>query len=323
MKAMILAAGLGERMRPLTELRAKPALPVLNRPLLHRTIEQIASHGIRELVINTHHLPQTLHSAVGSGRRFGVRISWSDEDVILGTGGGLRKARGLLGSGPVLVVNGDVVFDFDLPGLIDRHRRKGALVTLGLRPNRDASSYLPIVTDRSGRVLWLPGLEPNEALRNGSHSRRMFTGVQIIEARVIERLSEGFADSIRDLAAPLVAEGAAVMGTTLRGAWYDLGRPKLYLLAQLALLRKEAGSGSLIHPRARIGGGCRIRRSVIGERARIGDGASIDGSVVWDGAVVGRQATVRTCILAEGAKVEDGAQIRERIAMAGGEVDLH
>jgi len=312
MKAMILAAGLGERMRPLSAVRAKPALPVLNRPLLHRTIELLVRHGVREVVINTHHLPETIHEAIGSGRRWGVRVSWSRETAILGTGGGLRQARSALGDGPVFVVNGDVVFDFDLTRLLERHRSSGALVTLGLRPNPDPSEYLPIVTGASGRVVWLPGL-PSPPL---SGMARMFTGVQVIETRVLDRLQPGFSDSIRDLSAPLVQAGQAVFGVPLRGAWYDLGRPALYLRAQLALLRREVGKrGVLVHRSARLGGGCRIERSVVGARVVVGTGTRVESSVLWEGVRVGEGARVRSSILAEGARIPDGAIVEKQVVV--------
>ena len=126
MKAMVLAAGLGTRMRPLTLLRAKPALPVMNRPLIHWTLERLARHGVREVVINLHHLPGSVTRAVGDGSAFGLKVHFTRERTILGTGGGPRKARALLGEGPVLIVNGDVLFDFDLGALMRQHRRRKA-----------------------------------------------------------------------------------------------------------------------------------------------------------------------------------------------------
>ncbi len=320
MRAMILAAGLGERMRPLSAVRAKPALPVLNRPLLHRTLEQLVRHGIREVVINTHHLPETIHEAVGTGRRWGVRVTWSDETTILGTGGGLRQARAALGDGPVLVVNGDVVFDFDLTRLVERHRSSGALVTLGLRANPDPSVYLPIVTRAQARS---SGFRASSRLRCRERrgcspaSRSSRPGSSM-------RLSEGFSDSIRDLSAPLVREDQAlVLGVPLKGAWYDLGRPALYLRAQLALLRREGrGTEPLVHPAARLGRGCRIERSVLGAGVVVGEGTLIESSVLWEGVRVGKGARVRSSILARGARVADGALVEKKVVVGEEEVDL-
>ena len=125
MKAMVLAAGLGLRMRPLTLLRAKPVLPVLNRPLLEWTMIRLARAGVTDAVVNLHHLPETVTAVLGSGRRFGLRIRYSRESTILGTGGGPRAVREVFGDEPLLLVNGDVLFDLDLRRLLTVHRTCG------------------------------------------------------------------------------------------------------------------------------------------------------------------------------------------------------
>jgi len=157
MKAMVLAAGLGLRMRPLTLLRAKPVLPVLDRPLIAFTLERLARAGVREAVVNLHHLPETVRAALGSGRRFGLRILYVHEPEILGTGGGPRAVRECLGRGEVLLVNGDMYFDFDLRELVARHRRSGAAATLALRRHPEPGAYSTVVTDRRGRILSIAG----------------------------------------------------------------------------------------------------------------------------------------------------------------------
>ena len=138
---MILAAGLGTRMRPLTLDRAKPVLPVLDRPLLHWTLEMLAGHGVKDVMINLHYLPRTVRAAVGDGRAFGLRVSYSFEREILGTGGGPRKVRRWIGDETLLILNGDVVFDFDLTARRRRHERAGAPATLALIPNPDPRHY--------------------------------------------------------------------------------------------------------------------------------------------------------------------------------------
>ena len=146
MKAMVLAAGLGLRMRPLTQIKAKPVLPVLNRPLVHWTLDLLAHHGVTQVVINLHHLPRTVVQAVGSGREFGLQVTWSRERRILGTGGGPRRVRDFFGSEPFFLVNGDVVFDFDLTDLLAKHRAAGARATLALVANPEPRRYSSIVT---------------------------------------------------------------------------------------------------------------------------------------------------------------------------------
>ena len=154
-------------MLPLTCRRAKPVLPVLNRPLLHWTLDRLAAAGVTEVVVNLHHLPATVVRAVGDGVHFGLRITYSRERAILGTGGGPRKVRAFFGEEPFLLVNGDVLFDFDLRRLLDRHRRAEVRVSLGLIPNPDPRRYGPVITDETGGVLSqlaTPGPRPPLAL---------------------------------------------------------------------------------------------------------------------------------------------------------------
>jgi len=294
-KAMVLAAGLGLRMRPLTLLRAKPALPVLNRPLLHWTLERLARHRVTDVIINLHHLPETVTAAVGDGRDFGLRVTWSRERTILGTGGGPRAVRDFFGDQPFLLVNGDMLFDFDLSRLLTRHRAAGVPATLALLPNPDPRTYGPVVTGPDGRIRSLAG-RPRHA--RGTVS--LFTGVHVLDPALLERLPQGASDSVRDLYAPLVAEGARLLGVRVRGAWYDLGRPSLYLSAQIRRLR---GGRSLVHPSARVEAGARVFASVVGPGARVAAGAVVEGSVLWEGTEVEAGARVRGSILVTGAAV--------------------
>jgi NDP-sugar pyrophosphorylase family protein len=295
---MVLAAGLGLRMRPLTLLRAKPVLPVLNRPLLHWTFERLARHGVTEVVVNLHHLPDTVRALGGDGRDFGLRVSYVGEKRILGTGGGPRAVRDFFGDEPFLLVNGDMLFDFDLTALVERHRNSGALATLALKPNPDPRTYGPIVTGRDGRIRSLAGRP-----RGARGMVSLFTGVHVLEPRILDRLPRGASDSVRDLYVPLVAEGARLLGVRVEGAWYDLGRPSLYVAAQLEAL---ARGQSLIDPSAQIAPGARVVRSVIGPRSRVAAGAAVDRSVLWDAAEVGAGARVRGSILTTGARVVAG-----------------
>ncbi len=309
-KAMVLAAGFGLRMRPLTLLVAKPALPVLNQPLLRWTLRRLARAGVREVVVNLHHLPETVVAAVGDGRGLGLRVRYARERSILGTGGGPRAVRELFGSEPFLLVNGDILFDFDLAALLRRHHESGARATLALRANRDASAYSPVVTDRRGRILSIAG-RPRPAAGVVS----LFAGVHVMEAALLAGLPDGPSDSVRDLYIPLLAQGAHLEGVRLRGAWYDLGRPSLYLAAQLRLL---AGSAALVDRKARVAAGARVRRSSIGARARIGRGARVERSVVWEDASVAPGARVTDAILASGAVVREGERAEGVIVLPAG-----
>jgi NDP-sugar pyrophosphorylase family protein len=315
MKAMVLAAGLGTRMRPLTTLRAKPVLPVLNRPLLHWTLELLARHGVSEVFVNLHHLPGTVRKSLQGGEDFGLEVRYSTEPEILGTGGGPRRIRRRLGDEPFLLVNGDVLFDFDLSLLLERHRASGARATLALRPNPDPRVYGPIVTGPRGEVRSLVGL-PRPAPGKVS----MFTGVHVMDPALLERLVPGPSDSVRDLYAPLVAEGGRVLGVRMPGFWYDLGTPALYVAAQVALLR--AGrlvprQRALVHETATVHPSADIAWSIVGPGCVVGENASLDRSVLWERATVGPRATVVESVVATSAHVPARATLRGTVFMPG------
>jgi NDP-sugar pyrophosphorylase family protein len=301
---MVLAAGLGTRMRPLTLLRAKPALPVLNRPLLHWTLRALARAGVDEVFVNTHHRPATVRAALRGARRLGVKVRCSHEPRLLGSIGGVRKLRRCFGDAPLLVVNGDMVFDFELRRLIAAHRQSGALATISLQAFPERGRYGAVVTDARGRVLSFGG-QPKPARGRAWH----FTGIQVLEPRILERLAPGPAEVARDLYGPLIREGALLLGVPLAGPWYDLSSPQLYLASQMQLLGRGFGNARrrlCLDPSARVGGGAAIKRSVIGPGCRVGPRATIADAVLWRGVQVGPGARVLRSVLTDGVRVAAG-----------------
>ncbi|HVR69282.1 MAG TPA: NDP-sugar synthase [Vicinamibacteria bacterium] len=308
---MILAAGLGTRMRPLTLLAAKPVLPVLNRPLLHWTLEALARAGVRDVVVNTHHLAATVRRALGDGAAFGLRIRYAHERRILGTGGGPRAVRRFFDREPFLLVNGDVLFDFDLRAVVERHRAAGVRATLVLRGHPDVESYGGVVTGRDGLIRSIAGL-PRPAAGRGA----LFTGVHVMDPVLLERLPPGPSDSVRDLYAPLLAEGERLLGLRVRSAWYDFGSPSLYLASQIAMMSRGFGGPPrplLVHPQARVHERSRLRRCIVGRRCVVEEGAEVSDSVLWEGARVGAFARVRHSVLATGARVGAGEAVAGQV----------
>ena len=310
MKAMVLAAGLGLRMRPLTLLRAKPVLPVLNRPLLHWTMDRLARAGARDVVVNLHHLPETVTAVLGTGRRWGLRIRYSDEPVILGTGGGPRAVRALFGDEPLLLVNGDVLFAFDLRRLLAAHRTSGARATLALRRNPVPYAYSPVVSNRKGRILSIAGRP-----RRAHGAVTMFASVHVLDPALLDRLPEGASDSVLDLYIPQLAEGAHLQGVRTEGAWYDFGRPSLYRDAQLRLLPGRGRDRVLVDGKARVAATARLRRSVVGSGARVASGARVERSVLWEGAAVEAGARLSGAIVATGGVVRAGERAADVIVL--------
>jgi NDP-sugar pyrophosphorylase family protein len=300
-KAVILAAGFGERMRPLTEKIAKPVLPVLNEPLIVRTLRAIRKAGIRDVAINIHYRPETIRAAIPTDP-FGLKVRFSREARILGTGGALRKLRAWIGREPVLVVNGDVVFDFDLARLVKVHHEAQSLATLILRENPDPDLYKPVLVDGRHRIVAMRG---KPAGRTGR--ALMFASVHVIEPVALARLPAGPSDLVEHLYIPLLREGSHLQGVREKGAWFDLGNPATYLASQVRLL---ADSGrrraALLDASVRIGRGTRVTRSVAGPGCVIGENARVEGSVLWDDVFVAPGTTVRGCVVMSGARLGAG-----------------
>ena len=259
--------------------------------------------------MNLHHLPETVTGVLGTGRRFGLRIRYSDEPVLLGTGGGPRAVRAFFGDEPALLVNGDVLFDIDLRRLLAAHRASGARATLALRRNPVPYAYSPVVTGRSGRILAIAG---RPAPAPGPVT--MFASVHVMDPALLDRLPPGPSDSVRDLYMPLLAEGAHLHGMRTRGAWYDFGRPSLYRDAQLLLLPGRGRDRVMVDGKARVGATARLRRSVVGA-ARVAGGARVERSVLWDGAVVEAGARVSGAIVATGGVVRAGEKAEDVIVL--------
>jgi NDP-sugar pyrophosphorylase family protein len=312
MKAMLLAAGLGVRMRPLSGLRAKAALPVLNRPLAQWTLECLARNGVKHVVVNLHHRPASVTAALGDGSAFGLRVVYSREHRLLGTGGGPRQVRSFFGDAPFFVVNGDVWFDFDLRRLMARHRASGALATLALKPNPAPRIYSPVITGRGGRVRSIAGRPRREA---GLVS--LFTGVHVLDPALLDRLEPGPSDSVLDLYVPLLAEGQPLAGVRVEGPWHDLGSPERYLRTQMKLLsglRGGRGPG-LVDGSAVVDPGARVVGSVVGPGCRIATGAHVRDCVLWDRVSVGVGARLRGSVLASRVRVPPRAAIRGRVGV--------
>jgi NDP-sugar pyrophosphorylase family protein len=312
MKAMLLAAGLGTRMRPLTLIRAKPALPVLNRPLLQWSLEALAHAGVTEVMVNLHYLPGSVKRAVGRSP-FGLKVAYSHERRILGTAGGPRRVRAFFGRDPFLLVNGDVLFGFDLRKLLAAHRRSGAAVSLALLPNPDPRRYGSVVTGPDGRVRSLAGLP-----RPARGAQSLFTGIHVIDPVLLDRLPPGPSDSVRDLYAPMVAAGEHVNGVRVKGAWYDLGSPSLYLASHRSMLARgfrDVRRGSLVHPTAHVHPDAVVARSAIGAGARVEAGAQVRGSVLWDGVRVGAGAEVVDSVVTDRRTIGAGRRVRETLVL--------
>jgi mannose-1-phosphate guanylyltransferase len=224
MRAMILAAGKGTRLRPLTDSTPKPLVDVAGRPMIAFPLELLRRAGIDEVVINLHHLGDKIRAALGDGSAYGVRITYSVEDPILDTGGAIEAARTFLAGETFVVANADVVIDADLRQVIDFHRQHGATVTMVLRPDPQAERKDDIGIDATCRVRRFLGRDYEAAGTTGE--RFLFASVHVFEPRVFDYLQPGVYSITRDVYPRLLAAGEPVYGYIHRGYWRVLDTPQ-------------------------------------------------------------------------------------------------
>jgi NDP-sugar pyrophosphorylase family protein len=302
LRGLILAAGLGTRLHPLTGVRAKAAVPVNGVPIIRRVISWLVSQQIDDLVVNLHHRPESISAVVGDGRDLGARVRYSWENPVLGSAGGPRHALPLLldgharrGNGPpesaFVLVNGDTLTDLRIADLIEAHRSSGALVTMALVRNPRPDRYGGVLVARD-RVY---GFSRRGAPGENFH----FVGVQIAEGRAFARLDDGVpAESVAGIYPQLINEQpGAVRAFVVDAPFRDVGTPADYLQTSLDLAAVEGdrligAAGTTIHPTAQV-----------------------SRSAIWDNVIIGAHARLDECIVCDGVTIGDGAQYR-RCAIA-------
>jgi N-acetyl-alpha-D-muramate 1-phosphate uridylyltransferase len=229
-KAMILAAGRGERMRPLTDRVPKPLLPTGGRPLIAHLIERLARAGYCDLVVNVSHLAGQIERELGDGSRHGVRIAYSREEQALETGGGIAYALPLLGQAPFVVVNSDIYCDFDFTRLASAAAR--------LEPGA-AGAHLVLVDNPPHHPAGDFCLDDGKVSADGSHPRLTFSGIGVYEPALFTGVARGAKSQLAALLRPVMAQGR-VSGEHHRGVWMDIGTPqRLADLEQLLALQKS------------------------------------------------------------------------------------
>jgi len=330
-KGFVLAAGFGERLRPLTEALPKPLFPVGNLPLIGYALKLLAHHGITDVVVNLHHLGRPLREQLGDGGKFGVQITYSEEEEILGTGGGLKRMHEHFSDDSFVVLNSDTIVDVDLTALLAAHRKSGALATMVLREDPQQERYGQIEIDSTGQIRKLLGQgEADEPLR-----ALMFAGVHVLEPRFLDYIPPDIKTCVvRYAYAKALQNREPLYGVTNDGYWADAGTPARYLqvnrdaldrlikldhadpLQGFALSPKkevaevvrmgegvQLGSGALIVPPVLLGDGTRV-----GDNAKVGPYA-----VVGARCHIGKEAQVSNTVVLEGAKIEAGTQVANAV----------
>lgn len=297
--AVVLAAGFGMRLRPLTNEIPKPLLPVAGRSILARTLDRLASAGCQAVAINLHHLGSPIRAAIGPVHR-GMPVEYFDEPEILGTLGALPPMRTFLKpAGLVVLVNGDSLCRWPIRSLIARHRATGARATLLLARRTDPAELGGGVgIDRAGRVVQM-----RDAPAAGVVARREgFAGMHVFTPDLLDAVVPGPADIVESLYLPLLARGERIESLSTRALWHDLGTRQRYLDGALAWVAGRP-AGGWISRSAEISPSAAVSRSIVEAGCRIGAGARIEGSILLPGAVVNAGSVLRATVLGPGAEV--------------------
>ena len=314
MRGVILAAGLGTRLRPLTDEIPKPLLPVAGRPIVARTLDALARAGCEAVAINLHHLGGMIREAIGPSYR-GMPIEYFEEREILGTLGALPPMRGFLAPADLVVLaNGDSLCRWPVEALVARHRAGNARATLLLSERTDPAELGGGVgIDRTGRVVRM-----RDAPAVGAVARRLvFAGVHVFSPDLVASVPEGPADVVESLYLPMLARGDRIGSFATRALWHDLGTRRRYLDGALAWVAGRP-QGRWISRLAQVSPSATVSRSIVEVGCRIGEGAKIEGSILLPGSIVGAGGVLRGALLGSGAEVPEGETVEDDLLLRGG-----
>jgi mannose-1-phosphate guanylyltransferase len=336
MKAMILAAGKGTRVRPITHVLPKPMIPLVRKPVMEFLVEHLKAHGVNQLMVNTSHLAPVIEEYFRDGDRFGVQMAYSFEgDLIggqiegkaIGSAGGMKKIQDFSGffDETFVVLCGDALVDVDFAEVLRFHRDRKSVATLVLRDVQpeDVSKYGVVQTDASGRIMRFQ----EKPTREQAVSSTINTGIYVFEPEIFRYIPSGVEFDIGGQLLPeLVRNGQSIFGITLPFTWLDIGSVPDYWEATGLLLRGKVAGFTMPGEEIRPGIYCGINVQIAWDRVRIdgpvyigsstsvGDGATIIGpTVIGSGCVIQPGATLRECILADYTRISSVAVLEQKL----------
>jgi NDP-sugar pyrophosphorylase family protein len=343
MKAMIMAAGLGTRLLPLTRFMSKPMVPVLDQPLMEHLLRLLRSHGFTELAANLHYQPFDLPQRFDDGASAGVSLRYQFELELSGTAGGTGLFRDFLSDDAFLVMSGDALTDIDLTSLVAHHRASGCMATIAVKSVADPSRYGVVVIDERRRVqAFQEKPRPEDAL-----SDLCSCGIYVFEPRIFDYIPrDRFVDYAVDVFPALLADGVPVGTWSLDSYWSDVGDLDAYRLANFDALAGKAGvsnscsltrpgiwigrgagvaSSAVLQPPVLLGPGCRVEAGArvigpasLGAHCTIGPGATVESSVFWRRCSIGAGASVKGAILGRSVLIGEGVDVGTGAVIAGG-----
>jgi len=345
-QAVILAGGQGTRLRPLTLARAKPVVPLLNRPFLAYQLALLREHSVTDVILACSYRVDDVRAALGDVGPLGVKLRYVVEQEPLGTGGGVRNAADLV-SGTVLVFNGDILTDADLTAMRQFHEARGSRTTIFLQPVPDPRQYGLVETERSGRLL---RFREKPAADEEIATDTINAGIYLIDAALLGRIPSERPSSIeREFFPALIADGIPCFGWCPSAYWRDIGNPGAYSAAQMDLLEGRArmllqppgerrdgswvaaggsvasdarlvspsviGARVVLHPRCQVG-----PAAVIGEGSTVGPDARVESAILWERVAVGAGAVLHECVIGADVKIGAHARVGSGVVLESGAV---
>jgi NDP-sugar pyrophosphorylase family protein len=281
--ALVLTAGFGTRLDPLTRLVAKPAVPLGSRTLIEHALNWLRREGVEDVVLNLHFRPETITAVVGDGRHLGMRVRYSWEQPILGSAGGPRHALPLLDAATFLIVNGDTLCDVALGAMIEAHGRTRADVTMAVVKNPSPDHYNGIISDGEGRVR---AFVPKGHAAGSWH----YVGIQVVNASVFAPLADGVvAETVAGLYRDMVAHGSGRIHVwPVTSPFLDVGTPRDYLNAVRQIDPAAAPNGSVVWPGARVGQGAELTQCIVAGEVQVPAGLRATSRVLMPAALAHR-----------------------------------
>jgi mannose-1-phosphate guanylyltransferase len=311
MKAMVLAAGLGTRLRPLTYEMAKPLVPVLNRPIMAHILELVRRHGFTDVIANLSYLPEQLRERFGDGSEYGVSLEWSFEEELLGTAGGVRNVQGFFDRGPFLVMAADALTDIDLAQLLAAHQANDGIATLAVKKVPDTSEYGVVVTGSDGRIQGFQEKpDPPEALSDLASCM-----IYVFEREIFDYFPETpVVDFALDVFPILLENDVPFHVHESDAYWNDVGSLDEFRQGNFDALHgavdvdsgaQRLRDGVLVAPGASLPENPQIEPPVlVGTGAEIGSDVVLEGPiVVGDGCRIGRGARLKRSVLLPGTEI--------------------
>jgi mannose-1-phosphate guanylyltransferase len=326
MRAMVLAAGLGTRLRPLTYEMPKPLVPVINRPIMDHILELVARHGFTDVVANLSYLPEQVRDRYGDGSEYGTTLEWSFEEELLGTAGGVRKVRDFFGDEPFLVMAADALTDVDLTALREAHDRHDGIATLAVKRIPDTREYGVVIAGSDGRVQGFQEKpDPAEALSDLANCM-----IYILRPEIFDYFPDRpFVDFALDVFPALLESDVPFHVHEVDSYWNDVGSLDEYLQGNLDAL---SGAVTLSPPRGEsrdgvtVGEGTSLPEDgelwppiLLGNGCEIGAGVRLDGPIViGDRCRIGSGSRLKHAVLLAGTEIPDSSVLAFGIAARHG-----